>query len=282
MLLKEMDYVPLAIQLLAQVSIGFSPLYVLKRWREEATAMLYIHEIKPNKLESVKVSISVSLAALDITNNLEVVQLLGVLWQLPDGLCQWEEQLSLVGAGFLNVYHSMYLLHKAALILIAGDRLKVLAPIRHFIMHYHPPDPHHVQCLENYFWALVHKHATTPLGPSSMHAKEILEADMGNICSSVINAVRNHPSTHVVDTVLEISQFLYFTHPSTELLYEVIPLAKRLGIPIQGAQVFYGLGNILCMQSKYTEASVAFMEAQRQFLEISNVHGEALCSHKFG
>ena len=31
MLLAEMDYVPLAVQLLAQVSIGFSPLHMLKR-----------------------------------------------------------------------------------------------------------------------------------------------------------------------------------------------------------------------------------------------------------
>jgi hypothetical protein len=67
-LLAEMDYAPLAVRLLAQVSVGFSPLYMLKRWREEKTAILRIHEATPGKLESIDVSISLSLATLDITS----------------------------------------------------------------------------------------------------------------------------------------------------------------------------------------------------------------------
>ena len=89
-LLAEMDYVPLAVQLLAQVGIGFSPQYLLKRWRDEKTAMLHTQS-KPGKLESIGVSVSLSLATLDITSNPEAVQLLGILCQLPDGLHQWEK-----------------------------------------------------------------------------------------------------------------------------------------------------------------------------------------------
>src|SRR5882762_9049934 len=43
-LLAEMDYVPLAVQLLAHVSIGYSPQFLLKRWTEKKTAMLRIRE----------------------------------------------------------------------------------------------------------------------------------------------------------------------------------------------------------------------------------------------
>ena len=90
-LLTELDYVPLAVHLLAQVNRGFSPHYMLKRWRDEKTAMLHTHDTMPGKLESIEVSISLSLATLDITSNPEAVQLLSILCQLPDGLHQWEE-----------------------------------------------------------------------------------------------------------------------------------------------------------------------------------------------
>jgi len=63
-LLAEMDYVPLAVRLLAEVSIGFSPPYMLKWWNEEKTAMLRTHEGPPGRLDSVDISISLSLAAL--------------------------------------------------------------------------------------------------------------------------------------------------------------------------------------------------------------------------
>ena len=281
-LLKEMDYVPLAIRLLAQVSMGFSSQYMLKRWRTEKTALLRTREVQLDRLESIEVSISLSLATLDITNNPEAIQLLGVLCQLPDGLLQWEERLPLIGAGFQNVHHLMHLLHKTALLFIAGDMLKVLSPIRHFIIHHHPPDPHHIQCLENYFWGLIHSYMAKGLAPGTLQAKEILEADIGNISHLAVNCVKNHPSSQIVDTILEISQFLYLTHPSTELLYEVIPFVKQMGIPKKEAQISQTLGDILLMQNRYTEASDALREAQRQFLEIGDVLGAAQCLRSLG
>jgi hypothetical protein len=58
----------------------------------------------PGKLESIEVSISLSLATLDLTSNPDAVQLLSILCQLPDGLRQWEERLPLIliGAGLQN------------------------------------------------------------------------------------------------------------------------------------------------------------------------------------
>ena len=86
-----MDYVPLVVVLLAQVSIGFSPRYMLNRWREKQTEMLCTRELQPRKLESIEVSISLSLTTLEIMSNPDAIQLLGILCQLPDGLHQWEK-----------------------------------------------------------------------------------------------------------------------------------------------------------------------------------------------
>ena len=281
-LLEEMDYIPLAIHLLAQVTIGFSSSYALKCWRQEKTAMLHTHEGQPDRLENIEVSISLSLDTLDITSNPDAIQLLGALCQLPDGLFHWEERLALIGGRFKNVFHLFHLLHKVALVFIEGHKLKVMSPIRHYINYHHPADSHHIKCVENYFWTLVDTHATQPISPTFIHAKDTLELDMGNIRSLVINAIKNDISLEIVDVVLKISGFLCQTRPSSDLLYEVLPLVKKIGLPVKEAQVYQSLGDILRMQDKHSAASDALKEAHKKFLAIGNVLGTAQCSKSMG
>jgi hypothetical protein len=236
-LLAELDYVALAVRLFAQVSIGFSPPYMLKWWNEEKTAMLRTHEGRPGRLDSVDISISLSLASSDIKNNPETLQLLSILCQLPDGLHRWEERLPIISTGLNNIHHVVYLLRKTALISIAGSTLKVLSPIRHFINQHHDPDPDHIRTLEDYFWDLVHTYATVPIGPDFPHAREILEPDMGNICSLVKSAVQTLPSYELVEIVLEVSRFQLSTIPSTEFICDVMLLVKHVQSPTQEAWI---------------------------------------------
>jgi hypothetical protein len=247
MLLAEMDYVPLAVQLLAHVCIGFSPQYMLKCWREEKTAMLCTHKVTADKLESIEVSISLSLAAFDITNHPEAVQLLSILCQLPDGLQHWEDQLPLIfiEVGPQNFHHVVHVLHKTALLFIMGSGLKVLSPIRHFINLYHQASLEDIQRLENYFWDLIQTYAATPLGPGFLEAKEMLEPEMRNIQSLMKNAVETHPSANLIDIALEVSDFLLNTVPSIELLDMIRALVKQIGSPMQQACVLQCIGNVL-------------------------------------
>ena len=91
-LLKELDYVPLAIHLLAQVSRGFKPISMLKRWRERRTQMLRLATSKKalDRFESIDISVSLSITSLDVAHNPGAVQLLGMLSLLPDGLLRWQ------------------------------------------------------------------------------------------------------------------------------------------------------------------------------------------------
>jgi len=112
----------------------------------------------------------------------------------------------------------VHVLHKTALLFIAGSGLKVLSPIRHFINRHHQADVDHIKSLESEFWTLVDSHAANPLGPGFLHARDVIEPEMGNICSLVKHAVEMHPSAHLVEIVLKVSRFLLNTVPSTELL----------------------------------------------------------------
>jgi hypothetical protein len=85
--------------------------------------------------------------------------------------------------------------------------------------------------LEIYFWDLIDKYATEPLGVGFTHAKEILEPEIRNICSLVKNAVQSHPSTQIVKIAVDVSQFLLYTVPSTEVLDDVTLLVMQIGTP---------------------------------------------------
>jgi hypothetical protein len=248
---------------------------MLNRWREKQTEILCTHKVMPGRLESIEVSISLSLATLEITSNPDAVQLLGILCQLPDGLRQWEERLPLIWVGHQSVYDLIHILHKTALLCIVGSGLKVLSPIRHFINRHHQADVDHIQRLEHFFWTLVDKYAGTPHGSGFLHARDIIEPEMGNIRSLTTHAVQTHLSARLVEIVLEASRFLLNTVPSTELLNCVMATVERIGSPTQQAHVLQLAGETLRQQAKYTEAFGTLTDAQRQFLKVGHVHGAA-------
>ncbi|KZP07296.1 hypothetical protein FIBSPDRAFT_675859, partial [Athelia psychrophila] len=148
-LLKELDYVPLAIHLLAQVSRGFELAFMLKQWRGRQTQMLRLEAGMRtlDRLESVDVSISLSIESLDIKRNPGAIQLLGMLCLLPDGLFRWQERLEAIEKTFETATPDLFLLRKFALVYTARDKLGVLSPIRHYVLRYHPPDSQHAQCI---------------------------------------------------------------------------------------------------------------------------------------
>ena len=96
LLLQELDYVPLALILVAQVSTGQSCQHMLQRWRKEHTSLLQMQESGVDRTTSVDVSISLSLESISMTRNPEAVELLSMISILPDGLLLWEQNLDAV------------------------------------------------------------------------------------------------------------------------------------------------------------------------------------------
>jgi len=284
-LLKELDYIPLAIHLIAQACSGFSLWHMLTLWHDKRTALLRTSGEGPDKLESIEVSISISLSSLDSTNNHQAVQLLTILCLLPDGLLRWEERLLDIGSKFENVHGLLQLLHKTSLVFISNDVLKVLSPIRHFVTDRHPAAEGHVKVLEAYFWNLVATYATRQPGDDGfIKAMQILEPEMGNLRSLVQNNIQHQPTTETIVIALQISRFSIWTHPSVEILDLVVSLAVdlKVGSPSLQAQCSRCLGDILRMQSNYEEAANVLKKAQDQFVRIGDQLGAAQCSQSLG
>ncbi|KZP29403.1 TPR-like protein [Athelia psychrophila] len=282
-LLKELDYVPLAIHLLAQVSRGFEPTFMLKRWRQRKTQMLRLETGARalDRLESVDVSISLSMESLHANRNPEAIQLLGMLCLLPDGLLRWQERLEVIEKTFGTATSDLLLLRKFALIYTAGDKLGVLSPIRHFVLQHYPPDSQHVQCMYDIIWELVHTYAMVGFGPEFSGAVDALSPEMGNIGNLIDHAVANDPGETIVDIAIEASWHLYRTHPSHQLLKKVSTLVPSLHAKTQ-ARYWRVSGILLYKQSNYVEAASTFKRAQGLFLKSEDRLGAAQCSRSLG
>ncbi|KZP08478.1 TPR-like protein [Athelia psychrophila] len=280
-LLKELDYVPLAIHLLAHVSKDFAPRYVLKQWQKQRTRMLSLDSYTKDKLESVDVSISLSMDLLHVERDTEAIQLLGMLCLLPDGLLGWQERLEVIEETFDTATADLRLLRKFALVYTVGGKLGVLSPIRHFVLQHHHPDAEHTQCMYDILWQLVHTYAMVSFGPELQGAIETLTPEMGNIASLIDHAVARDHGEPIVDIVIKISWHLSYTHPSSHLLHKVSGLLASVPPEMQ-AEYWYVSGEMMYGQSEYLLATSMLMQARDLFLEIGDRAGAARCSEGLG
>ena len=278
-LLKELDYVPLAIRLLATVGRGLSPSYLLGQWREERTELL---ELRKDRQSSIAVSISVSLSQLKITNNPEALHLLGILSLLPDGLSSWTERVSQIGPGFARAHHLARVLLQTSLCFLQGETLKVLSPIRHYILLHNPAAIHHVDDLEHYYWNLIHAHSTIEFGPGFLETRKFFDPELGNIRSLIKNAIRNHPSLGVIEVTIDLSWYFAKTIPSIELLMGIGEQTKNLGDASIEARRLEVLGENLYFRSRYVDSSEYLKGARDKFFESKDVFGAARCSKRIG
>ena len=280
-LLKELDYVPLAIHLLAQVSLGFSLEFMLEQWRERKTQILRLDSFTKDKLESVEVSVSLSIKSLERTGHPEAIRLLGMFCLLPDGLLQWQSRLKLVTECLPTSTSDFLLLRKFALVYTSGDKLGVLSSIRHFMLQHYPPDPAYVQCIHDIFWELVDTHAAVDFGPDLMSTNEALSPEIGNISTLIEHAVRCHPTDRILDVAIDISWHFYRTHPSTNILEMVSKMVLAADLTLQ-AEFWEISGEIACKQNRYTEAASSFTQARANLLDIGNHLKAAHCSYMLG
>jgi hypothetical protein len=155
-----MGCVPLAIVLIAQASTGQSCHFMLQRWRKQHTALLQTQTPQPDRLSSVDVSISLSLKSVPMKQCPEAVNFLSMISHLPDGLLNWEDNLKDITHAFQHAEDAVGVLLKVALVYVdTMGGLKVLSPIRYYMLHQQPASKMHIQQLESHYIAMVDKYA---------------------------------------------------------------------------------------------------------------------------
>ncbi|KAF8638920.1 hypothetical protein AX17_001833 [Amanita inopinata Kibby_2008] len=130
-LLREVDCIPLAVSLLSRAQKSKSPTQLLKRWRHEQTVMLREPGLsKGTRLDSVEVSIEVSLVPFKGSDE---VKLLALLSFLPAGIHDWESELHQMGMRLQRPEQLAHNLIATSLLQETDGVLYMLSPIQHYI-----------------------------------------------------------------------------------------------------------------------------------------------------
>jgi tetratricopeptide (TPR) repeat protein len=282
-LLQELDYVPLAIVLVAQVGTGQSCSLMLRRWRKEKTSCLQTEGSKSTKLSSIDVSISLSLNALSITENPDAIKLLSVLCHLPDGVIGWENSLELIAPSFDNRERLAAVLLRVSLVFIGAlDSMRVLSPIRHYILRNYPADDDKLKDLETFYLVLISEKTSIPVGPDYPEAMARLIPENGNITSLLQNGLRTHPYEELVKAAYDISLWLCHAQPSVDLLEELLKHPDLLKATKLDVQCILCLGNSCVRLNDYAVATAKLREALKKFIEVGDKQGAARCLRSIG
>jgi len=282
LLLMELDCVPLAVVLLAQLAKYQSISSLLQQWRTHKTGLLHDQSPNSDRLTSIEISISLSLKSSSMTvQGPDAGQLLALISHLPDGVLKWEERLENLTI-LKNIPQIVGTLTKVALAYIdMSGTLKVLSPVRQYMLNKERVEFDHIAILEKWYINFVDQYSKTPFGPTFPDAAQSLMPEIGNITSVLKYALHTHPSEYIVYAAVHISEFLCMVQPSEEILQEIFPVLENLHMEENKPYCTWLLGDILYRQFKYKEARGMLWDALAQSTITGDQLGRAQCSESF-
>ncbi|KAF9014256.1 hypothetical protein BDQ17DRAFT_1230703 [Cyathus striatus] len=223
-LMKAVDCVPLAVTLLANLAAvdGETTEALWERWNKENTSMV---ENGSDRLTSLETSVELSLLSPRMRRDPDALGFLSILALLPDGMSQ--ETLHACGTQLptvLNVKRAISTLRQNALIYEDSNSfIRILSPIRLFVIAHHPPDSSAKLFLQNYFADLASQ--SENFGDSDVRKR--LRAESGNIEALLVDCLRSRKSVDdVAGAVLHFCQFMYCSGINSTQIIE--QLAQRL------------------------------------------------------
>ncbi|EJD36529.1 hypothetical protein AURDEDRAFT_188367 [Auricularia subglabra TFB-10046 SS5] len=226
-LLAPLDGIPLAVVLMASLAQYESPRTLLSRWNELRTSML-VRGHAAGRQSSLDVSIQLSVQSPRMTALPAAHTLLSVLALLPHGIV--DTDLPLLNLD-LSV-RAMSVLSQNALAACGSDRrIRVLAPIRAFMVAYHPPTAAVMAPVYDHYFGLL------PLTRSSLRSTGSLSSvapELGNIDSLALHALRNGhaPLESATKAVTDLCA-LYADHgigSAPELVKTAVSLTKEANL----------------------------------------------------
>ena len=182
-LTAAVDYVPLAVDLLAHLSQITPPIFLWEDWNSKWTKVVQIGQM--HRLSNLEYSIQLSIDCQRMTANPSAKSLLGVLSMLPDGL--HIKQLNkfqgmLVG---LDITSCLWTLQQCSLIKLTEERYQLHPIVRHICKNQGLMLPVDKAILEDFYIDL----ASNSCNPSPEMYQEIL-LEVNNIKAVLLDLVK--------------------------------------------------------------------------------------------
>ncbi|KAH7102224.1 hypothetical protein BKA62DRAFT_121587 [Auriculariales sp. MPI-PUGE-AT-0066] len=278
-LLAGVDCTPLAVTLLAQLARqDNSPSQLLQRWRHSKTA--FISTGGDHRESSVNVSIQISLDLLSAMNGgTEGGQLLSICAHLPDGLRT--PVFAQLVAHFGDIHAARDLLVTFALITVgSNDELRMLNPVRHFVLKHLPVTAGHLAALREIYFAIA---ASGPvvIDENFSELAKNMAPEYNNLTSFLLHLIgTEEPSQELYDAVNHVSEYSYYTIPSPTLREA---FRSRLTThPSWLAQCLRDLGRTRLVRDEYSLAMDNFQAARILYATLGNTTSETQCRQFLG
>ncbi|KAH7097259.1 hypothetical protein BKA62DRAFT_818193 [Auriculariales sp. MPI-PUGE-AT-0066] len=247
--------VPLAVTLLAKLAVRKnSASDLLRRWNKSRTKLLCTQG--EHRLRSVDVSITVSLDLLKgMSRGLEAMQLLAVCGK--DMLVEF------------------------ALVTVGADgELKMLSPIRYFVLENHQMTDTHFVSLQQIYFDIAASAPQKPADDFTLRSTQFAP-ESGNLTSFLMHLINSEePSKKLFDAVEAVSEYAYFTMPSPTLREAL--LLRLTTQTAWRAECLQGLGRTRLSRDEYSHATDNLQAARILFAELGNRYQEAECRSILG
>ncbi|KAH7092749.1 hypothetical protein BKA62DRAFT_776019 [Auriculariales sp. MPI-PUGE-AT-0066] len=229
---------------------------------------------------SVAASIAVSIELLRAgPKSEEPLQLLSICAHLPAGLrTSVFDQLM---PHFEDLDSGRRSLKALALISVGPEgELKMLSPIRHFVLKAHPMTDHHHAAMRQIYFDIAAT-APTRLSGDFRSRSAAVAAEYENLNVFLLHLINTEePSQSLVDAVRAVSEYTYLTTPSVTLL---VALRSRLdGHAFWLANCCIDIGQISLQLGDYRSASNDLLQALEIFNRIGSKQEAAYCGLLLG
>ncbi|KAI0297835.1 hypothetical protein B0F90DRAFT_1736888 [Multifurca ochricompacta] len=305
-LITAVDYVPLAVNLLAHLSQSTPPMLLWEEWNAKQTKVIKRGQM--HRLSNLEYSIQLSIDSERMKLNPLAKDLLGVLSMLPDGIHM--RQLGKF-KGILvdvDVISCLQVLQQCSLIRLTGERYQPHPIIRQFCRNHGFASSTHKALVEDFYISLA---AVDPyVAPSEAYAELVLEAN--NTKAIIFDLLKSNYENHqklIYATAIQFAQKnqanvqfdmetaksklyeaerLYLSseggnagqHAYTLLTWAETSYQKALelhssanNVPAQG-DGHYALGELYLRQNKMSEAEASFHRALEFHNKINNLLGQ--------
>lgn len=288
-LLHNLDNVPLAITLMANLAQYEGTKALLKRWEKERVSMLT--RGPKSRLSSMEVSIQVSVDCPRMRDNPEALVLLKVVCLLPNGV-EDDTELDAIASYLKSPSRSASTIKQVALGYSSDSAyLAVLAPVREFVMHsLPPPSLQQLNSLAEYYLHLAHTSARLETGSDGGAVIRLLTSKIGNMQACFITLLSNadfckdaEMLKHTIKACAESMDLYRYTGLGDTAPLEVAAeAAHSAGMTDLEGHCLLKLGELLYSRSRQDASRSTLRKALEKFTELGNLVGQSRCTLMLG
>ncbi|KAF5333969.1 hypothetical protein D9758_017276 [Tetrapyrgos nigripes] len=272
---EQLDCVPLAIRLIAQLAKKISLENLLRRWNELKTKILSESGAQPGKLTNVEFSIELSVRLLDPAAK----DLLGALSYLPNGVPNWNQTLSEMLPDVPEPEIKVLQLLDCSLVLEKSEALMMLAPVREYIAARYSISDFFRNQIEIFYVGI------TEMISSNSKPGEDLELHTLNFFKTFSQYQGQGGQEKAALCLQTLGDKYYYVNQysnAAKFLTEARVKFQNMNNEYEAANCLRQMGNVHRMQSRYNEAIAILAEAKSRFEQIRSEQGIAGCLYSLG